>query len=118
MELDPQESPEELKSREVEMCSEKRTSFASVVPPLRTAVETTVRRTPAAAQWRGAHCLNTAVILAVVHGLLGLSGSERAVEPLTFSPFLSLSPSLISLMVSCGRKATMHLNRLGRAVRR
>ena len=35
---------------------------------------------------------NIAVVLAVVHGLLGLSGSERAVEPLNLSaelPFTS-----------------------------
>ena len=35
-----------------------------------------------AAQWWGPHCLNIAVVLAVVHGLLGLAGLERAVKPL------------------------------------
>ena len=40
-----------------------------LVTLLRVAVETTI-----------------AVVLAVVYGLLGLSGSEHAVEPLTLSP--------------------------------
>ena len=33
-----------------------------------------LRSTLVAAQWRGPHCLNIAVVLAVVHGLLGLLG--------------------------------------------
>ena len=49
-----------------------------------------LRRTLVATQRRGPHCLNV-VVLAVVHGLLGLSGSE----PLTLS-----SSSLISHLVS------------------
>ena len=49
-------------------------------PPLRMSLVAT--------QWRSPHhCLNTAVVLAAVHGLLGLCGSERTVEPLTLSPF-------------------------------
>ena len=60
---------------------------------LRKAVETQqLRSTLVATHWRGPHCLKIAVILAVVHGLLGLSGSERAVEPLNVSLSLSLPP--------------------------
>ena len=38
-----------------------------------TVVETATGSTLVATQWRGSHRLNTAVVLAVVHGLLGLS---------------------------------------------
>ena len=98
--LDPQgENPGEIKSREVELGSESWTSFASVVLQqtcyghcpcdcsARQLTEQQLRIALVAVQWRGPHwhCLNIAVVLAVVHGLLGLSGSERAVEPLTVS---------------------------------
>ena len=95
--LDPQaENPGEIKSREVELGSEGWTSFASVVLQqtcyghcpcdcsARQLTEQQLRIALVAVQWRGPHCLNIAVVLAVVHGLLGLSG-ERAVEPLTAS---------------------------------
>ena len=41
-----------------------------------------LRRTLAVAQWRSPHhCLSIVVVLALVHVLLGLCGSERPVEP-------------------------------------
>ena len=113
--LDPQESLEEIKCREVELGSESWTSFVSVIPQQRSngycpcvcsahQLKQQLRSTLVAAHWRGPrHCLNIVVVLAVVHGLLGLSGSERAVEPLTLPllphPF-SRSPSLISHIAS------------------
>ena len=89
-ELNSQQSPGDIKSREVELGSESWSSFASVVPQqlcyghchktdlLRTAVETVVSGVCiciyilVASQWPGPHCLNIVVVLAVVHGLLGL----------------------------------------------
>ena len=69
---------------------------------LRTAIETaTADYTIAASQWRGPHCLNIAVVLAVGHGLLGLlrvGTRGRASHPPT--PVPSKPPRF------CGRKAT------------
>ena len=82
---------------------------------LRKAVETQqLRSTLVATHWRGPHCLKIAVILAVVHGLLGLSGSERAVEPPTLSPSLSPFPVPNKPYRFCGRKATCLLTYLRR----
>ena len=49
-------------------------------------------------RWRGPHLLNT-VVLAMADGLFGLCGSERFDELFLSLPY-TLSPSLISLMVS------------------
>ena len=73
--LDPQESPEEIKRREVELGPESWISFASVVPQQQcyghcpcdsasTAVETTAWYTSCYAMARG-HCLNTSIVLPV-----------------------------------------------------
>ena len=51
--------------------------------------------------WRDPHCLNIAVVVAVVHSLLGLSRLECMVEPLTLSPLFPLSLSLISHLAVC-----------------
>ena len=81
--LDPQESPEEIKSREVELGSESWTSFVSVISQQRSnghcpcdcsaqQLKQQLRSTLVASPWRGPHCLNIVVVLAVVHGLFGL----------------------------------------------
>ena len=92
--LDPLESPEEIKNREVELGSESWTSFVSVVPQQRSngncpcdcsahQLKQQLRSTLVAAHWQGPHCLNIVVVLAVVNGLFGLP-----VEPFTlFLPF-------------------------------
>ena len=85
VELDLQVSPEEILSREVELGCESWTSFATscsnssatdivLVTLPSTAVETAVTQyTSCCAMARG-HCLNTSIVLTVVHGLLGLQG--------------------------------------------
>ena len=107
--LDPQESPGEINCREVELGSEGWTSFASVVTQQQChghcpcdcssqQLKQQLRSTLVATQWRGPHCLNIVVVLAVFHGLLGLpvwSARSSHSHSLTSPP-----PSLISLMVS------------------
>ena len=101
VELDPQESPEEIKSREVELGSESWTSSVSVyysTSVLRILslwlcsaqhLKQQLRSTLVATQWRGDTALTFSVVLAAVHGLLGLPG-RSAVEP---SLFLLFYPS-------------------------
>ena len=117
VELDPQVSPEEIMSREVELGCESWTSFASgfsstVVPrnghcPCdcpSTAVETAIAQcTSRCAKARG-HRLNTSIVLAAVHGLSGLFRAVSAVEPSLFRP---LPPVPVPNKPSrfCGRKA-------------
>ena len=82
MVLDPQVSPEEIMSREVELGSESWTSFASVVTQQQCyrhcpcdcstqQLKQQLHSTLVAAQWRGDTALT---LLAAVHGLLGLPG--------------------------------------------
>ena len=99
--MDPQVSPEEIMSREVEMGCESWTSFASgcsstavqtdivlVILP-RTAAETAIAQcTSRCAMARGQR-LNTSIVLAAVHALSGLFRAVSAVE-------LSLSRPLAS----------------------
>ena len=75
-------------------------------PPLRMSLVAT--------QWRSPHhCLNTAVVLAAVHGLLGLlrvGANGRATHSFSLPPpSPSPSPSLISLMVSVDVKHHIYL---------
>ena len=51
------------------------------------------RSTLDASQWRGPHRFNRAVVLVVVHSLLGHSGSRRVVKPTHFLPSHVLSLS-------------------------
>ena len=88
VELGFQRSPGEDKSRDVELGSEGMSHglLLRAVPQQRcngyclcdSEVETASVWYTSATQWRGPHCINIAVGLAVVHSLLGLSGSKRA----------------------------------------
>ena len=112
MELDPQVSPEEIMSREVELGCESWTSFASdcssravqrtlslrLCPS--TAVETAIaQRTSCCTMERG-HRLNTSTVLAAVHSLSGLFWAVSTVEPSISRPLPPLSTSLISNLAS------------------
>ena len=111
MELDPQVSPEEIMSREVELGCESWTSFASgcsstatdivlVTLPSTAAETATARCTSRCAMAKG-HRLNTSIVLAAVHGLSGLLGAVFMVEPSLFRPLPPpLLPSLISHIAS------------------
>ena len=92
MELDPQVSPEEIKSREVELGYEKLDFFRFglflnssatdivLVTLSSTAVDTgTAQCTSRFLMARG-HRLNTSIVLAAVHGLSGLFRAVSAVE--------------------------------------
>ena len=84
VELDPQVSPGEIMSREVELDSESWTSFLLPVVTQQRCnghcpcdcpaqqLKQQLRSTLVAARWR--HRLNTSIVLAAVHGLLGLLG--------------------------------------------
>ena len=109
MELDPQVSPEEIMSRDVELGCESWTSFASgcsstatdivlVTLPSTAAETATARCTSRCAMAKG-HRLNTSIVLAAVHGLSGLFRAVTAVEPSLLCPPLLL-PSLISHIAS------------------
>ena len=107
--LDPQDSPGEINSSRGGAGLKKLdclllhlflSSFATGIVLVTAVAEYTscgvhqLRSTVAATQWRGPRSLNIVVVLAVVHGLLGLYGSERAVEPLTLSPSAPPPPPL------------------------
>ena len=96
--LDPQVSPEEIKSREVELglrvgllllrllLNSSATDIV-LVTLLRTAVETAfVKYTSCCAMARG-HCRNIVVVLAAVHGFLGLPGRYARSSLHSFAPF-------------------------------
>ena len=98
MELDLQVSPEEIMSREVELCCEKldffrfelllnssATDIVLVTLPS-TAVETAVVQCISRWAMARGHRLNTSVVLAAVHGLCGLFRAISAVEPSLFLP--------------------------------
>ena len=100
MELDPQVSPEEIMSREVELGCESWTSFASscsatgiVLATLPgTAVETAIAQCTSRWAMARRHRLNTSIVLAAVHGLSGLFRAVSAVEPSLFRPLTPLPP--------------------------
>ena len=98
MVLDPQVSPEETKNTEVELglrvgllllqllLNSSATDIV-IVTLLRRAVETAITwYTSCYAVARG-HCLNILVVLAVVHGLLGLPGRRARSSLQSFAPF-------------------------------
>ena len=86
--LDPQESLEEIKIREVELCSESWTSFASDEVTQQQCyghypsdcstqqLKQQLRGTLVTTQWRMGHCLNIFIVLAAVHGLPGRSAQS------------------------------------------
>ena len=112
--LDPQVSPEEITSGEVELGCESWTSFASLVTQQQCyghcpcdcsaqQLKQRLRGTLVAAQWRG-HRLNTSIALAAVHGLLGLPGrcSRSSLHsPPPSPPSPSLLGHLASVDVNC-----------------
>ena len=109
MVLDPQVGPEEIKSREVELGLNVGLLLRQLFPNsgatdigfvilFRTAVGTVT--TLVAAQWRSGHCLNIFVVLAAVHGVLGLPGWRLRLSLHTFVPLPPLSPSLINILLS------------------
>ena len=112
VELDPQVSPEEIMSREVESGCQKldffrfglflnsgATDIVLVTLPS-TAVETAVARCTSCCAMARGHRLNTSVVLAAVHGLSGLFRTVSAVQPSLSRPLPPLSPSLISNLAS------------------
>ena len=98
MELDPQVSPEEIMSREVELGCESWTSFRFglflnssatdivLVTPPSTAVETAIAQCTSRCAMARGHRLNTSIVLAAVHGLSGLFRAVSAVEPSVSRP--------------------------------
>ena len=112
MELDPQVSPEEIMSREVELGCESWTSFASscslnsnatdivLVTLPSTAVETAIARCTSRWAMARGHRLNTSIVLAAVHGLSDLFRAVSAAESSLFRSLPPLSPSLISNLAS------------------
>ena len=108
--LDPQVSPEEIKSREVELGSEDLTSFAVdiiLVTLLRKAVETAIAWHASRCTTARGHRLNTSIVLAAVHSLLGLLGQYTRLSLHSFAPFPPPHHVPIHNMPSrlCGRKA-------------
>ena len=113
--LDSFASPGESKRREVVLGSESWTYFASVVSQQHCyghclcdcsaqQLKQQLRSTVFATQWRGPHCHNIFVVLAAVHGLLGLRGrcarsSHQSVVPFPPVPVPNKPPRF------CGRKA-------------
>ena len=109
VELDPQVSPEEIMSREVELGCEKVGLLSLRVVPQQqcnghclcdSAVETAIRRCTSRWAMAWGHRPNTSIVLAAVHGLSGLFRAVSAVEPSLSRPPLPLSPSLISNLAS------------------
>ena len=130
MELDPQVSPEEIMSREVELGCESWISFelflnsgateiVLVILPS-TAVETAIARCSSRWAMARGHRLNTSIVLAAVHGFSGLFRAVSAVEPSLFRPLRRPPPPVpVPNKPSrfCGRKAkcTMLVSRAGLA---
>ena len=118
--LDPEESPEEIKSREVELGSERWTNLCFscsihnscatdivFVTLLRTAVKAAISGVHQfiASHWRGPHCLNV-VVLAVVHGPLGFFEGRSARTSHSLFPPPPPFPVPNKPSRFCGRKAT------------
>ena len=129
MELDPQVSPEEMMSREVELdpqgspeeimsmqgggaglrklnffrfglfLNSSATDIVLVILPS-TAVETAITQCTSRCSMARGHRLNASIILAAVHGLSGLFRAVSAVESSLSRPLPPLSPSLISNLAS------------------
>ena len=66
------------------------------------------RSTLVAAQWRRRHRLNTSIVLAAGHGLLGLPGRAFTLSPPSLP---SLSPSLVSILTSVDVKQNVYVLR-------
>ena len=129
MELDPQVSPEEMMSREVELdpqgspeeimsmqgggaglrklnffrfglfLNSSATDIVLVTLPS-TAVEAAVTQCTSRCSMARGHRLNTSIVLAAVHGLSGLFRAVPAVEPSLSRPLPTLSPSIIGSLAS------------------
>ena len=124
VELDPQVSPEEIMSREVELGCESWTSFASGCSSTAvqrtlslwlcqsTAVETAIARCTSRCALARGHRLNTSIVLAAVHGLSGLFRAVSAVEPSLFRPLPPAVPVPNKQPRFCGRKAIRSRSRL------
>ena len=95
MELDPQVSPEEIMSREVErkldffrfelFLNSSATDIVLVTLPS-TAVETAIAQCTSRWAMARGHRPNTSIVLAAVQGLSGLFWAVSAVEPSLFRP--------------------------------
>ena len=124
MEQDPQVSPEEIMSRELEMGCESWTSFVFglflnssatdivlVILPS-TAVETAIAQCTSRYAMARGHRLNASIVLAAVHGLSGLFRAVSAVEPSLSLPVPP--PPLVPVPNKqprfCGRKAKCSLH--------
>ena len=95
--LDPQVSPEEIMSREVELGCESdffrfglflnssATDIVLVTLPS-TAVETAIAQCTSRCSMARGHRLNTSIVLVAVHGFSGLFRAVSAVEPSFFHP--------------------------------
>ena len=128
MELDPQVSPEEIMSRELELGCDSWTSFASgcsstavrdivFVTLPSTAVETAIAQCTSRWAMAREHRLNTSIVLATVHGLSGLFRAVSAVKPSLsrhLSPVPALPPFLISNLASVDVKQHGHELSAGR----
>ena len=102
MERNPQVSPEEIMSREMELGCESWTSYASgcsstavqrtlCVTLPSTAVETVIAQCTSRCAVERGHRLNTSIVLAAVHGLSGLFRAVSAVESSLSRPLPPLS---------------------------
>ena len=100
VELDPQVSPEEIMSKEVELGCESWTSFASSCSS--TAVQWTLSLwlPSIAVETAIAQCANTSIVLVAVHGLYGLFRAVSAVQPSLFHPPTPTPPSLSPFLAS------------------
>ena len=114
--LDPQVSPEEIKSREVELGSENWTSFAVdiiLVTLLRKAVETAIAWHASCCTMAKGHRLNTSIVLAVVHSLLGFLGQYTRLSlnycaPVPPPPRPAMFPSIICHLASVDVKQNVY----------
>ena len=104
MELDPQVSPEEIMSMEVEQvfCFELSKLFVNsgatdivLVTLSSTAAETAIAQCTSRWAMVKGHRLNASIVLAAVHGLSGLFQTVSAVNPSLCRSLPTLSPSLI-----------------------
>ena len=121
VELDPQVSPEEIMSRELELqkldffrfgwfLNSSATDTVLMTLPI-TTVETAVALCTSRCAMARGHRHNTSIVLEAVHGLSGLFRAVSAVEPSLSPLLLPLSPSLISNLASVDVK--QHVPREG-----